>query len=307
MDKHDRPYRCPHPQCAKLQGFTYSGGLLRHEREVHGKHGGPKAQLMCPYEDCKRHAGKGFTRKENLNEHIRRVHESKGQPVPPVEDSSQQQAPFPDFEQGLQEAAAGADQIAEPPVARMYDDAAAAAAAQEELAIEPSLQAPDLKRKRDDEDDHEQNPDLVDDDIQRELKRLRADNAAKEDRLRMMEAAEAMREAQIKQLQDNITNLQRAQQSNGYGPFDAQIQHEQHHHHHQLPHEEAEAQQQGGYAPYNGHPEPDHQQHQAEQQQQHHHHQESGYAPYEAQSEHDHQLQQLQQLQQATHEQPGQA
>jgi len=77
MDKHDRPYRCADPGCAKLQGFTYSGGLLRHEREVHGKHGGPKAQLMCPHEDCKRHSGKGFTRKENLNEHIRRVHENR--------------------------------------------------------------------------------------------------------------------------------------------------------------------------------------------------------------------------------------
>lgn len=77
MDKHDRPYRCPHQSCGKLQGFTYSGGLLRHEREVHGKHGGPKAQLMCPHVDCKRHAGKGFTRKENLNEHLRRVHFGK--------------------------------------------------------------------------------------------------------------------------------------------------------------------------------------------------------------------------------------
>ena len=78
MDKHDRPYRCPHPDCAKLQGFTYSGGLLRHEREVHGKHGGPKSQLMCTYPDCKRR-DKGFTRKENLNEHIRRVHSKESQ------------------------------------------------------------------------------------------------------------------------------------------------------------------------------------------------------------------------------------
>lgn len=77
MDKHDRPYRCPHHSCGKLQGFTYSGGLLRHEREVHGKHGGPKAQLMCPHSGCKRNAGKGFTRKENLNEHLRRVHFGK--------------------------------------------------------------------------------------------------------------------------------------------------------------------------------------------------------------------------------------
>ena len=77
MDKHVRPYHCPHPSCAKLQGFTYSGGLLRHEREVHGKHGGPKAQLMCPHPDCKRYNGKGFTRRENLNEHIRRLHQDK--------------------------------------------------------------------------------------------------------------------------------------------------------------------------------------------------------------------------------------
>ena len=39
MDKHDRPYKCPADGCEKLPGFTYSGGLLRHEREVHGKHG----------------------------------------------------------------------------------------------------------------------------------------------------------------------------------------------------------------------------------------------------------------------------
>lgn len=77
MDRHDRPYRCRDPTCAKLQGFTYSGGLLRHEREVHNKHGGPKERLRCPYVDCKRHDGNGFTRKENLNEHIRRVHEKR--------------------------------------------------------------------------------------------------------------------------------------------------------------------------------------------------------------------------------------
>ena len=87
MDKHDRPYRCQHSSCAKLQGFTYSGGLLRHEREVHGKHGGPKAALMCPVADCKRHSGKGFTRKENLNEHLRRVHPDRdpnSQPSQPM-------------------------------------------------------------------------------------------------------------------------------------------------------------------------------------------------------------------------------
>ena len=74
MDKHDRPYRCPDAACVKLKGFTYSGGLLRHQREVHKQHGGPKDQMLCPIPFCKRNNGPGFTRKENLNEHIRRVH-----------------------------------------------------------------------------------------------------------------------------------------------------------------------------------------------------------------------------------------
>ncbi|KAJ8107156.1 hypothetical protein OPT61_g9061 [Boeremia exigua] len=74
MDKHDRPYKCLVPGCEKLQGFTYSGGLLRHEREVHKLHGGTKKSLFCPFTDCKRSSGAGFTRKENLAEHIRRVH-----------------------------------------------------------------------------------------------------------------------------------------------------------------------------------------------------------------------------------------
>lgn len=81
MDKHDRPYRCDRPGCEKLRGFTYSGGLLRHQREVHKEHGGPKENLMCPVPYCKRNTGSGFTRKENLNEHLRRVHRHIGPPV----------------------------------------------------------------------------------------------------------------------------------------------------------------------------------------------------------------------------------
>ncbi|KAK7749980.1 hypothetical protein SLS62_008089 [Diatrype stigma] len=76
MDKHDRPYRCSMKGCEKMQGFTYSGGLLRHAREVHNDHGGPKNLLYCPHPNCKRHIGKGFTRLENLNEHLRRCHTS---------------------------------------------------------------------------------------------------------------------------------------------------------------------------------------------------------------------------------------
>lgn len=86
MDKHQRPYRCLEDGCEKLPGFTYSGGLLRHEREVHGKHGGPKKPLTCPHPTCKRFAGKPFSRQENLNEHLRRVH---------TQDPDDAQAPSP--------------------------------------------------------------------------------------------------------------------------------------------------------------------------------------------------------------------
>lgn len=75
MDKHTRPYVCGETGCEKIQGFTYSGGLHRHQREVHHQHGGPKASCLCPHHDCKRSViGRGFTRKENLVEHLRRVH-----------------------------------------------------------------------------------------------------------------------------------------------------------------------------------------------------------------------------------------
>jgi hypothetical protein len=37
-------------------------------------HGGARKPLYCPEPNCKRNSGTGFTRKENLHEHIRRVH-----------------------------------------------------------------------------------------------------------------------------------------------------------------------------------------------------------------------------------------
>ena len=81
MDKHDRPYKCQDPDCDKLAGFTYSGGLLRHQREVHKMHA-PGRRLMCPFPNCNRSSGKGFTRQENLKEHIRRLHKTNGAPAP---------------------------------------------------------------------------------------------------------------------------------------------------------------------------------------------------------------------------------
>jgi hypothetical protein len=97
MDKHERPYKCKVSGCEKLLGFTYTGGLLRHEREVHKMHGGTKQPLFCPHQDCKRSSGPGFTRKENLAEHIRRVHrqsEDRGDLVVPSQDARDQGSDF---------------------------------------------------------------------------------------------------------------------------------------------------------------------------------------------------------------------
>jgi hypothetical protein len=77
MDRHERPYKCNEPGCETTQGFTYSGGLLRHQREVHKMHSTGKELLYCPYQNCSRATGEGFTRKENLEEHKRRRHQTE--------------------------------------------------------------------------------------------------------------------------------------------------------------------------------------------------------------------------------------
>lgn len=193
MDKHDRPYRCVHPSCAKLQGFTYSGGLLRHEREVHSKHGGPKAQLMCPYEDCKRHSGKGFTRKENLNEHIRRVHQSKEQ--------LSQTTPL---KRDATDAFAGADEVENP----------ALDAVDREEHISPAL-----KRRRFNPGISERSASEDVEDLKSEVKRLRKENAEKDARLMEMQIRldeeRRDRQEETRRLEESITQLQQQVQGQG--------------------------------------------------------------------------------------------
>ena len=178
MDKHDRPYRCPHPSCAKLQGFTYSGGLLRHEREVHGKHGGPKSALMCPYDDCKRHAGKGFTRKENLNEHIRRVHQNKetqSQSIPMKREAT-------DAMPGAEEAETPASRISE------VDHEDPISPAHKRRRFNP----PGMSERSASEDVE---------DLKDQVRRLRAENAEKDQRLVEMDQRLRDFEAAMRQLQ----------------------------------------------------------------------------------------------------------
>jgi hypothetical protein len=156
MDKHDRPYKCNAPGCEKLPGFTYSGGLLRHEREVHGKHGGPRNQFFCPHATCKRHQGKGFSRQENLNEHLRRVH---------TQNNSSNNATSA---AATATATSISNSIAPPP--------APTTSAEVEMddAASDSLTANSLKRKRTDETTTNG---LADDtDLREEIKRVRQEN-----------------------------------------------------------------------------------------------------------------------------------
>ncbi|MCJ1394627.1 hypothetical protein MMC18_007507 [Xylographa bjoerkii] len=67
-----RSHVCTASVCALLPGFTSKGDLTRHQREIH-ENGGPKA-FFCPHRECKRSTGTPFKRKENLKDHLRRVH-----------------------------------------------------------------------------------------------------------------------------------------------------------------------------------------------------------------------------------------
>lgn len=186
MDKHDRPYKCTHKGCEKLQGFTYSGGLLRHEREVHKMHGGTKKSLFCPHADCKRSSGSGFTRKENLAEHIRRVHRtSTGSTDAGVVAAAAAAAVAQphDFHLGrIHESPEAAD-----PESRL--DAPPAPVA----VMDPSLNGDDsLKRKRTSMLIDGSEIDGMDSEgLRAEIKRLRRENEEKDERLQRLEAAVA--------------------------------------------------------------------------------------------------------------------
>ena len=64
------------PQTAPFRPLAPYSGAIEVDDPGQGARArsGPNAMLMCPYDDCKRDTENGFTSKENLNEHIRRVH-----------------------------------------------------------------------------------------------------------------------------------------------------------------------------------------------------------------------------------------
>jgi hypothetical protein len=56
------------PLDATSEAFINAGDLKRHQK-THGTYG-----LMCPISSIKRHQGEGFKRKDNLREHLKRIH-----------------------------------------------------------------------------------------------------------------------------------------------------------------------------------------------------------------------------------------
>jgi len=71
MDKHTRPYTCLNASCGGIN-FGDKAGLLRHEREKHGV-----VKYLCPISTCTRNR-RGFSRKRNLDAHMKTRHKSTG-------------------------------------------------------------------------------------------------------------------------------------------------------------------------------------------------------------------------------------
>jgi hypothetical protein len=70
MNKHTRPFKCTISGC-KERRFGTSGDLVRHHREVHSA-----PTFKCPVVLRSRHR-KGFGRRDNLAQHMKRVHKTE--------------------------------------------------------------------------------------------------------------------------------------------------------------------------------------------------------------------------------------
>ncbi|OQD82170.1 hypothetical protein PENANT_c023G10854 [Penicillium antarcticum] len=178
MDKHDRPYKCYEPNCDKIQGFTYSGGLLRHQREVHKKNTDAKKALMCPYNDCNRSTGNGFTRQENLREHLRRRHMHGDENPPLVVDLPWDRATELEGVEGV------------------------------EGVRVPSLPATGMKRRHDSHDGNLPETDENGTELHHEVKRLRREVEEKDRRLEELERIVAGLQQAIPQQSPTESDLQ---------------------------------------------------------------------------------------------------
>lgn len=91
-DLHTRPFDC---NLCSVRSFGDKGGLNRHRREFHGQdpEGRPIEYYPCPHNQCRRHK-RGFARKWNLTQHLRRCpHGDSGQASVAASDSDSSQSP----------------------------------------------------------------------------------------------------------------------------------------------------------------------------------------------------------------------
>jgi uncharacterized Zn-finger protein len=91
MDKHTRPYKCPISGCT-VKDFSNAGDLRRHRREVH-----TLPAFTCPIVTCKRFR-KGFGRKDNLIQHLKRTHGEDAIESTPIMNGNEMSVASPNLE-----------------------------------------------------------------------------------------------------------------------------------------------------------------------------------------------------------------
>lgn len=198
VDKHDRPYKCDDAACADLRGFTYSGGLLRHQREVHKRFGGPKATVFCPFSHCKRSTGNGFTRSENLKEHIRRVHRTTKE----MERDAAEAAQSKDVVSTGMDASLG-----------MVPGSLPFAPAMIPMDIQFAASKPrSRKRKKSEDEDMQIFVEVDEEDLRGEIARLRSTNEDRDLQITHLHRVIADRDMRILKLEENFRMLMAQQQ-----------------------------------------------------------------------------------------------
>ncbi len=75
IDSHVKSYRCRESSCVTIS-FSSATCMLRHEREIHGKHDHGEKSHLCAFVGCDRSVpGNGFSRHWNRSDHMKRVHD----------------------------------------------------------------------------------------------------------------------------------------------------------------------------------------------------------------------------------------
>jgi hypothetical protein len=75
MLKHSKPFKCNVPGCKRIEGFTTSNDLERHQKSIHRKDIDKKS-YQCAVENC-RNKEKIWPRLDNFKQHVERMHKDE--------------------------------------------------------------------------------------------------------------------------------------------------------------------------------------------------------------------------------------